>query len=360
MKKALKILAFALVAAAVAGFSACNHRHRFITVEERDPTCLTDGFRRMKCADCGEEKEETLYALGHEYSIYNVCTRCGYELEPTGKLAYLETEDGEAYNVALGSSTSKNIVIEAYHLGKPVVGILTEGFASLDTEEDTETPASLIESIEIPDGVVSIGDRAFYGCASLTTLSLPRNSLKTIGDLAFRGCSALGSFNNVRGLESIGANAFARCESLTTLPDMPNLRKVGDFAFTDCTKLTRAYLGGSLEALGKGAFYRCSLLQSAFLGRCASIGENTFGECGRLEEVVVPRELGKIDGAAFTDCTALKSIRYGGTMEEWKNLTKAADWFVTHLDPEEFVDYYVYCTDGTLDRNGVIAEPAGA
>lgn len=42
----------------------------------------------------------------------------------------------------------------------------------------------------IPDSVTTIGDRAFYGCSGLTSVTIP-NSVTTIGGLAFRGCQKL-------------------------------------------------------------------------------------------------------------------------------------------------------------------------
>lgn len=42
-----------------------------------------------------------------------------------------------------------------------------------------------LREIHIPNGVVSIGGRAFSGCSNLVKAILPTKSLKTIGNLAF-------------------------------------------------------------------------------------------------------------------------------------------------------------------------------
>ena len=49
-----------------------------------------------------------------------------------------------------------------------------------------------LTSINIPNSVTNIGDKAFYGCESLKSIKIP-NSVTIIGDDAFRECSSLPS-----------------------------------------------------------------------------------------------------------------------------------------------------------------------
>ena len=80
-----------------------------------------------------------------------------------------------------------------------------------------------------------IGDSAFYGCSSLTSITLPPNSLTTIGKGAFYRCSSLTSI---------------------TLPD--SLTTIGDWAFSGCSSLTSITLPDSLTTIGNDAFFGCS------------------------------------------------------------------------------------------------------
>ena len=70
--------------------------------------------------------------------------------------------------------------------------------------------------VTIPEGVQSIGDRAFWGCNSLTSLTLS-SSLQSIGDCAFMFCSSLRSLTLPSSLQSIEYSAFCDCSSLTSL-----------------------------------------------------------------------------------------------------------------------------------------------
>ena len=48
--------------------------------------------------------------------------------------------------------------------------------------------------IQIPKGVKSIGNYAFYNCNNLTSITIP-DSVTSIGDYAFRNCTSLTSIN---------------------------------------------------------------------------------------------------------------------------------------------------------------------
>ena len=58
-----------------------------------------------------------------------------------------------------------------------------------------------------------IGDDAFWGCSSLTSVTIP-NSVTSIGECAFFGCSGLTSVTIGSGVESIGESAFRDCPEL--------------------------------------------------------------------------------------------------------------------------------------------------
>lgn len=77
----------------------------------------------------------------------------------------------------------------------------------MSTEKEVISCWSTDSHIILPDGVTSIGDRAFYWCTSLTSITIP-NSVTSIGNAVFSCCFSLKSITIPDSVASIGAEAF--------------------------------------------------------------------------------------------------------------------------------------------------------
>lgn len=72
-----------------------------------------------------------------------------------------------------------------------------------------------LASVTLHDGITSIGEYAFYGCA-FSSITLPKK-LVTISQYAFNWCENLTSLTFPRSVEVISANAFSYCTKLSTI-----------------------------------------------------------------------------------------------------------------------------------------------
>ena len=72
------------------------------------------------------------------------------------------------------------------------------------------TIPSSIKVNEVEYSVTSIGEKAFYDCIGLTSITIP-NSVTSIGEYAFYKCSGLRSVTIPNYVTSIGDYAFWNC-----------------------------------------------------------------------------------------------------------------------------------------------------
>ena len=82
----------------------------------------------------------------------------------------------------------------------------------------------------IPDSVTGIGNGAFSGCDSLTSINIP-DSVTTIGNRAFSGCKSLKSINIPNSVTSIGYCAFEECDYLSPQVISDIIQRFGEYVF---------------------------------------------------------------------------------------------------------------------------------
>ena len=161
---------------------------------------------------------------------------------------------------------------------------------------------SSLKSITIPDSVTSIGDWAFSSCDSLTSITIP-DSVTSIGVGAFESCYSLTSITIPDSVTSIGDNAFSSCDSLITVSIPDSVTSIGDWAFASCDSLTTVSIPDSVTAIGNNAFYSCdSLITVSIPDSVTAIGKSAFEKCGSLTTVSIPDSVTTIGYYAFDNC----------------------------------------------------------
>ena len=163
-------------------------------------------------------------------------------------------------------------------------------------------------SISIPNSVTSIGDESFIDCSSLSNLVIP-NSVTSIGAWAFDGCKSLRSFVIPDSVTSIGYGAFSYCSSLSSLVIPDSVTSIGDSAFEDCTSLSSLVIPDGVTSIGAWAFDRCSSLSSLVIpDGVTSIRDYVFSGCSSLSNLVIPNSVTSIGDSAFSGCSSLSSL----------------------------------------------------
>ena len=237
----------------------------------------------------------------------------------------------------------KEPVAERGSLNPAVSGLKIEGGVLVGCAKD------LAGDLIIPDGVTSIGERAFFGCTALTSIAVPR-SVTRIGTAAFNWCRGLKSLTVaigngvyhsagdclietasgtlIRGCKNsvipadgsvgvIGDHAFAVCEGLESVVIPDGVTRIGAEAFHGCTSLREVVIPGSVTDIGWDAFRGCTSLASVTIpSGVTSIGSGAFSGCRALAAIDIPGSVTSIERDAFYDCRALRSVNIAD-IEEW-------------------------------------------
>jgi hypothetical protein len=149
--------------------------------------------------------------------------------------------------------------------------------------------------------VTRIGDRAFYQCTNLNSVTIP-DSVTFIGDSVFYDCTSLAAitadaFNPI--FSSVDGVLFDK--SQTTLIQCPG-GKAGSYTIPD-----------SVTSIGHDAFQYCTRVTNVTIGNgVTSIGDDAFIACSSLTNVTIGNGATSIGNLAFYYCTSLTALHFGG------------------------------------------------
>ena len=162
-----------------------------------------------------------------------------------------------------------------------------------------------ILSVEIGEGITSVGNYAFFSCDNLLSVSLP-STLVRAGIDSFSYCKVLSSVEFPDGMQELGVAIFFRCENLTrvVLPD--SVTTIGRAAFEECPRLRDIQLPANLTTLEQGVLSDCVSLETLIIPEgVTSIGNYALSGCTSLTTLSIPKTVTSVD-KSFYGCSSLE------------------------------------------------------
>ncbi|MBQ9747471.1 MAG: leucine-rich repeat domain-containing protein [Clostridia bacterium] len=270
----------------------------------------------------------------------------GKNIKSIGGAAFWNAEN-EGESIAYGYKYAADL--ETLKLPDTLVTIGTSAFAGCNALKTVVLPAGVtsvgdsafnvyIEGMESEADIdisacknlTSIGDYAFHGCGGIETVTLP-TSVKHVGEYAFAATGAYASFMEraskaekeqdrfwITG-DGILLAAFVP-EGVTevTVPDGVKMLAGSVFCGWDIPYIPEDTTGLSLSGLSK---YNLSYHVTSVVlpDTLEVIGNSAFYRMLSLKSIELPESLRLIGMHAFSYCDALSSITGGGNVEEIQN-----------------------------------------
>lgn len=152
------------------------------------------------------------------------------------------------------------------------------------------------EYVAIPKGVLEIGEKAFFNCDKIKSITFPRG-VEHIGEAAFQFCEGIKSIELPKGLKTIDSEAFSNCMRLKSIVIPKGVTDIGSFAFNDCVNLESIVIPEGVTEIKHG----------------------TFSGCTHLEKITIPDSLERIGERCFEIGSKPKCV-YVNSVDTWKNI----------------------------------------
>ncbi len=229
-------------------------------------------------------------------------------------------KDGILYDVKNG------ILVSAVNSLIPEKVIVDECTKTIDYSAFAD--CNNLYEIEIPQGVVNIGEKAFARLDHLKNIDIP-DSVTNITTLAFYRCNGLVSVQVPGSVTAIKNGTFRECNNLKKVILNEGITGIEQYAFYDCELLEEISIPGTVTTVGNSAFYRCKNLKNIEIPEgVTKIDGSAFIFCSSLEQIKLPQSLVSIGSGAFDNCTSLISVELpdnaiisSDTFKECKNLS---------------------------------------
>ncbi len=173
-----------------------------------------------------------------------------------------------------------------------------------------------LTAVTLPNGLIEIGDNAFYGAVALTSIEIP-NTVELIGVGAFEDSNV-----EVVTFEKGGKNALVMMEnafkhsSLDEIELPARLAAIGDMAFANIVGLTSVTFdeGSQLTTIGNEVFITTGIVEIVFPDSLVSIGSKIFYNTNGIKSVVFGNGL-KTMGDSNFESSSLEYVYISASIE---------------------------------------------
>ena len=195
--------------------------------------------------------------------------------------------------------------------------------------------------IKFDGEVAQIGERAFYNCATLTSISIP-NTIYLTNKEAFSGCknlkrvdiSDLSAWCRITFKHSAsssplynGADLYLNGELLVDLVIPSDISALKSGAFYSCASLRSVTIPSYVTLIGKSAFAKCTSLTNVTMDYGVTTLESSiFSGCTSLASITIPDSVTKIGAYAFTGCTSLNDVYCKSTTPPMVEFSSGGYW----------------------------------
>jgi len=198
---------------------------------------------------------------------------------PASSFRYTENADGTLTLTYYSDKKATSVIVPEEIDGKKVTAL-----------RGVFNSCTMLEEVELPEGITSIGQYAFYNCSSLTSLKLPE-SLTSIAQYAFYNCSSLEKLTLPKKITSLVGWTFHNCSGLTSIELPEGITSIGEFAFYNCSSLKELRIPDSVTTIAYNVFDGCDSLEYLYIGSGLQKFGSNIGSGGNTSEICfVPGE----------------------------------------------------------------------
>lgn len=284
------------------------------------------------------------------------CTAAVPAAAETEPVKGLTTADGMyAYGInEEGNAEIYDLIDEKNYTGDIVIPSEIDGHAVVYVGNGAFTDADGITSVTIPKSVTDMGDCVFFGCRSLSSITVeegnPYFSVNADGVLMGDGGKFLFCYPPARegtayvvpeGVDELAPGCFGYAKYLQSVIVPSSVYSVDRWAFA-YTMLESVTLENGVYQLDDYAFAYSQSLHEVNLGDGLSmIYDGCFANCRALTEITLPESLTYVGQYAFCG-TSMKNVTIPAGVEE---ISYGAFGYDSELKP--ISGFTVYGTSGT-------------